>query len=191
MSTSDAPIRAFASPREWEAWLKDNYTETGGIWLRLFKKATGKQTVTHDDALLVALCYGWIDGQVRPYDSESWIQKFTPRRKRSLWSKRNCDFVTQLIKEGKMQTSGLAEVEAAKADGRWDAAYDSPKNMVVPEDFLKELAKDPQALAFFETLSKTNKFAIGFQLQTAKKPETRERRKLKLLEMLKKGEKLY
>jgi uncharacterized protein YdeI (YjbR/CyaY-like superfamily) len=191
MSTSEVSIRAFESPVEWEAWLKDHYTQTAGIWLRLFKKATGKQTVTHDDALLVALCYGWIDGQVKPYDNESWIQKFTPRRKRSLWSKRNCDFVTQLIKEGKMQPSGLAEVEAAKADGRWDAAYDSPKNMVVPEDFLNELRKDPKALEFFKALSKTNKYAIAWRLQTAKKPETRDRRKQVLLEMLKKGEKPY
>lgn len=181
----------FATTEEWESWLKEHFTETDGLWLRLFKKHSGKKSITHDEALLVALCYGWIDGQVRPYDTESWVQKFTPRRKRSLWSKRNCDFVTQLIAEGKMQPSGFAEVEAAKADGRWDAAYDSPKNMVVPEDFVKELAKYPDALALFASLNKTNKYAIAWKLQTAKKPETRERRKQVLIEMLKKGEKLY
>ncbi len=191
MVKSDLPQLYFGTVQEWEAWLSKNHTTSKGIWMKFAKKGSGIPAISHDEALLPALCYGWIDGQADKFDELYWLMKFTPRRPRSMWSKRNCDFVTQLIAEGKMQPAGQAQIEAAKADGRWDAAYDSPKNMVVPEDFLQELAKDPKALEFFESLNKTNKYAIVFRLQTAKKPETKERRKQVLLEMLKKGEKLY
>lgn len=188
---TELPILLFVTPEEWEAWLKKNHIETDGVWLKFAKKDTGVVSINHAEALPVALCYGWIDGQANKLDDTYWLQKFTPRRPRSIWSKRNCEIVTQLIKDGRMQPAGLAQIEAAKADGRWDAAYDSAKNMVVPEDFLKELAKDPKALAFFESLNRSNKYAITWRLQTAKKPETRARRMEVLLAMLKKGEKIH
>ncbi len=184
-------ILHFATVAEWESWLHKNHDKVPGIWMKFAKKGTGIASIDHDQALLPALCYGWIDGQANKLDETFWIMKFTPRRPKSMWSKRNCNFVTQLIAQGKMQSSGQAQIDAAKADGRWDAAYDSPKNMVVPEDFLKELEKDSKALEFFESLSKTNKYAIVWSLQTAKRPETKVKRIQKFLEMMKKGEKLY
>src|SRR5262249_35841977 len=137
------------------------------------------------------LCYGWIDGQRKSHDDTYFLQKFTPRRPKGLWSKRNIDKVTRLIAEGRMQPSGLAEAEAAKQDGRWKAAYDSPRNMTVPEDCLKALKKNKEALAFFNTLNKANIYAIAWRLQTAKKPETRQRRFDALLAMLEREEKLH
>lgn len=187
----DIPILTFETQSEFRDRLSKNYTLESGIWLRFFKKISGKQTFTYPEAVDVALCYGWIDGVANKYDDESYLQKFTPRRKRSIWSKINVGKVERLIKEGKMQAPGLAEIERAKADGRWAQAYDSPANMSVPEDFITELQKDTKAFAFFESLNKTNKYAIGFRLQTAKKPETRERRKQALLEIMKKGEKIH
>ena len=155
------------------------------------KKATGKPSVNYGAALDEALCYGWIDGQKNKYDNESYLQKFTPRRPRSIWSKRNIEHIERLEKEGKMRSAGRKAVEAAKSDGRWERAYDSPKNMEVPEDFIAELSKNKKALAFFESLNKTNRFAIAWRLQTAKKPETRERRKKVMLEMMERGEKFH
>jgi uncharacterized protein YdeI (YjbR/CyaY-like superfamily) len=192
MSTKiDPPVISFQSAPEWEVWLANNHANSMCIWLRFFKKGSGQPTVTYDEALAGALCYGWIDGQVKKYDELSWLQKFTPRRARSVWSKRNCDLVTKLIADGRMQPAGFEKVEAAKKDGRWDQAYDSPQSMVVPDDFLEELAKDEKAKAFFETLNKANVYAIAWRLQTAKKPETRERRMKAILTMLVKGEKLH
>lgn len=191
MNKPELPILHFQTATDLDAWLKENHAQPKGFWLKIAKKNKGVTSVTYAEAVQLALCYGWIDGQANIFDDQFYLVKYTPRRARSIWSKRNVDFVAKLIKEGKMQPSGLAQVEAAKADGRWTQAYDSPKDMTVPEDFLLELKKDPQALAFFETLNKSNTYAIAFRLRTAKKPETRERRKQKLLEMLKKGEKLY
>ncbi len=188
---NDYIIKPFSSPKAWEAWLKKEHQITKGIWIKLAKKASKIPSVTYQEALEVAICYGWIDGQVKPFDDKYWLQKFTPRGPKSIWSKRNRDIVERLILEGKMQQAGLETVEAAKKDGRWDQAYDSPKNMVIPEDFLKELSKDKKAEAFFKTLNKTNTYAIAWKLQTAKKPETRQRRMKVILEMLTKGEKLY
>ena len=139
----------------------------------------------------MALCYGWIDGQKNSYDAESWIQKFTPRRPRSIWSKRNREHIARLEQSGKMKAAGIKQVEAAKADGRWEQAYDSPGNMVVPADFLIKLARNKKAEAFFKTLNKTNTYAIVWRLQTAKKPETRDKRMKEILEMLKKQEKFH
>ena|ERR687895_1678525 len=192
MSTmTDLPIVSFQSAREWEEWLATNHASSVGIWLRFFKKGSGKPTVTHDEALDVALCYGWIDGQAKKYDELSWLHKFTPRRARSVWSRRNTEHVERLIKENRMKPPGLAEVEAAKADGRWTKAYDSPSKMTMPEDFLKELSKNKEAKAFFETLNKANIYAIAWRLQTAKKPQTREKRMKAILTMLAKGEKFH
>lgn len=188
---TDLPIVSFQSTQEWEEWLAENHTQPGGVWLRFFRKSSGKPTLTHDEALDVALCYGWIDGQAKKYDELSWLQKFTPRRAGSVWSRRNTEHVERLIKEGRVRPAGLAEVAAAKTDGRWETAYDSPSKMIVPEDFLEELAKDGKAKAFFETLNKANIYAIAWRLQTAKKPETREKRMKAILTMLTKGEKFH
>ncbi|HEX8369099.1 MAG TPA: YdeI/OmpD-associated family protein [Pyrinomonadaceae bacterium] len=191
MPTDNLPIISFETPAEWEEWLAVNHAESKGVWLRIFKKATGIASVTYAEALAAALCYGWIDGQKNKYDEQSWLQRFTPRRAGSIWSKINTQHVERLIEAGKMKAAGLKEIEAAKQDGRWQRAYDSHKNITVPEDFLRELEKDAKVKAFFETLNKTNLYAIAFRLQTAKKPETREKRMKAILAMLSKGEKFH
>lgn len=190
-ATKEYPNLPFASASVWEEWLAEHHAAADGVWLMVAKKASGIASVTHDEALDVALCYGWIDGQGKTFDDTYYLQKFTPRRSKSLWSKRNIEKVAALTAAGKMQPAGLAEVEAAKRDGRWDAAYDSPKNMVVPDDFMQALGENEQALAFFNTLNQANKYAIAWRLQTAKKPETRQRRFDALLAMLERGEKLH
>ncbi|HEY5059897.1 MAG TPA: YdeI/OmpD-associated family protein [Gemmatimonadaceae bacterium] len=183
-------VIAFKSQKAFESWLARNHAKVGGIWLRIYKKASGEQTVTYAEALDVALCHGWIDGLKRTYDEVSFIQRFTPRRSRSAWSKVNVGHIERLAREGRMQPPGLAAVEAAKRDGRWARAYDSPKNAKVPDDFVKELKKDKAAYAFFQTLNRLNQFAIAYRLGSAKKPETRERRKRLFLEMMAKGQKI-
>jgi uncharacterized protein YdeI (YjbR/CyaY-like superfamily) len=189
---ADTPIKSFASSKQWKKWLAMNYaTFNNGIWLRIFKKDSDEATVTYDEALDEALCFGWIDGQKKPYDEKSWLQKFTPRRSKSIWSKRNITRVARLIEEKRMQPSGLEAIETAKKDGRWDKAYDSPSQMEVPADFLAILKKDRQAYEFFKTLNKANTYAIAWRLQTAKKPETREKRMQILLKMMKDGQKLH
>ena len=187
----DFPVIPFESPEQWQQWLAENHADLDGVWIRLFKKGSGKRTITFAEALDEALCYGWIDGQSKSYDQESWLQKFTPRRARSLWSKVNIQNVERLIEAGKMKPAGLQQIEAAKQDGRWERAYDSPSTATVPEDFLQELNKDEKAKAFFESLNKTNTYAITWRLQTAKKPETRQKRMKAILEMLAKGEKFH
>lgn len=188
---ADLPVLTFASAQKLEDWFAENHATTNGIWLQFAKKASGIATVTQDEAIQAALCYGWIDGQGKPFDEKYWLVKYTPRRPGSVWSKRNQEFVKALGKAGKMQSAGLQEVERAKADGRWARAYDSPANMKVPEDFLKELAKDKAAETFYLTLNKANTYAIAWRLHTAKKAETRARRMEKFLDMMKKGEKLH
>ena len=188
---TDLPIQHFVTPEAWETWLKEHHTQPDGFWMKIAKKNKGVTSVTYLEAVHIALCYGWIDGQANVFDDQFYLVKFTPRRGKSIWSKINVERVKQLIKDGKMQSAGQAQIDAAKADGRWDQAYDSPKDMKIPDDFLEELAKDPKTLAFFETLNKTNTYAIAWRLQTAKKPETREKRKQVLLAMLKRGEKLH
>ena len=183
--------KAFPSATAFRKWLAAHQNETQGLWLRFFKKASGAKTITYLEALDEALCHGWIDGQVKPFDGQSWIQRFTPRRPRSGWSKRNTQFAERLIAEGRMTSAGLAQIEAAKADGRWAAAYDSPRTAAPPEDFLRALEKSKKAKAFFATLNKANVYAIVYRLQTAKKPETRERQLKVILEMLKRGEKFH
>lgn len=191
MPTNELPILSFASVALWEQWLSEHHARCDAVWLKIAKKASGIASVTYDEALDVALCYGWIDGQRKTADSEFFLQKFTPRRPKSLWSKRNIAKVVELTAAKRMQPSGLAEVEAARRDGRWAAAYDSPKDIVVPEDFLAALRENQQALAFFNTLSKANVFAIAWRLQTARQPETRQRRFAALLAMLEREEKLH
>jgi uncharacterized protein YdeI (YjbR/CyaY-like superfamily) len=177
-------VISFDSQKAWETWLSLNHRRSEGIWLQFYKKTSGKQTFTHSEALDGALCYGWIDGQLKPYDAESWLHKFTPRRARSTWSKRNTERAEQLITTGKMKRAGMKEVDAAKATGRWQRAYDSPRNMSVPPDFLRALSKDKKAKAFFKTLNRANIYAIAWRLQTAARPETRKKRRQEILAML-------
>jgi uncharacterized protein YdeI (YjbR/CyaY-like superfamily) len=189
--TNEYPVVAVDTQKAWSQWLRRNHTSTDGVWLRFFRKDSGRQNLTYEQALEEALCYGWIDGQAKPNDDISWLQKFTPRRPRSVWSKRNRDRVARLITEGLMKPAGLKVIQAAKEDGRWDKAYDSPAQMKVPSDFLAALKKDPEAYRFYKTLNKANTYAIAWRLQTAKKPETRARRMTSLLAMLARGEKLH
>jgi uncharacterized protein YdeI (YjbR/CyaY-like superfamily) len=176
---------------DWERWLRKNHARARGVWLRFFKKHSQTASINHADALNAALCYGWIDGQLKKHDAESWLRKFTPRRPKSIWSKRNQELVERLLQAGQMKSAGLKEVEAAKRDGRWGRAYDSPSKMTVPADFRKALSQNPAALKFFKTLNKANLYAIAWRLQTAKKPETRKRRMDAMIEMLAKGEKFH
>jgi uncharacterized protein YdeI (YjbR/CyaY-like superfamily) len=187
----DLPIIAFATLEEWESWLQNNHASSAGIWLRIYKKDSAVKTIFYPEALDGALCYGWIDGLKRPFDKKSWIQRFTPRRPRSLWSKINTGHVERLIKLGRIKEAGLLAIEAAKKDGRWDAAYHSPGKATVPEDFLTALSKNKKAREFFGTLNKTNLYAIAWRLQTAKTPETRARRMEAILQMLAKGKRFH
>ncbi len=190
-SVDDIKTIYFKNSEDWKNWLSKNHSASNGIWIRMFKKDSDIKTLTHDEALDEALCYGWIDGQTKKYDERSWIQKFTPRRKRSIWSKKNIERVKLLIKQDKMKPSGLKEINEAEKDGRWEKAYDSPTNMKIPGDFLKELSKNKNALKFFESLNRSNKYSIAWRLQTAKKPETRDIRMKKIVDMLSKGEKFH
>jgi uncharacterized protein YdeI (YjbR/CyaY-like superfamily) len=189
--TIDYQIIAFVSQIEFSNWMDVNHNETKGIWIRFYKKNSGTSTVTYDEALDIALCYGWIDGQVKKFDGNSYLQKFTPRRSKSMWSKRNKDHIARLEKEGRMKCAGIREVEAAKEDGRWEIAYDSPGNMEIPQDFIQQISKNNKASEFFATLNKTNLYTIGWRLQTAKNPETRLKRMTAIIEMLEKEQKFH
>jgi uncharacterized protein YdeI (YjbR/CyaY-like superfamily) len=180
----------FASAAAWEAWLAEHHGEDG-VWLRFAKKGSGAATITYDEALEVALCWGWIDTQVRRIDDRFYAQRFTPRRSRSPWSRRNREKAEALIAAGRMQPPGLAEVERAKADGRWDRAYEGSATMPVPDDLRAELDARPEAARFFETLSSRNRYAILYRLQDAKRPETRARRLRTFVEMLERGETIH
>ncbi len=185
------PVLAFASQAEFHSWLEANHAASDGIWLKFAKKGTGVQTVVYAEALEVALCFGWIDGQVKKIDETYYMQRWTPRRARSKWSKINCGHVERLMASGAMQPAGLQEVERAKQDGRWDAAYDAPSTATVPDDLQAELDKDPKAAEFWEALSKQNRYAILWRLMDAKKPETRQRRLEQFMEMLRRGDSLH
>ena len=185
------PTKKFASEKAWQTWLANNHDKSNGVWLMFAKKNTNNQTVAYTEALNVALCYGWIDGQKKSYDEQYWIQKFVPRQAKSIWSKKNIEHTERLIKEGKMQPAGLKAIEAAKANGTWEKAYEAQSKMTVPEDFLKALQKNKKANAFFKTLNRTNLFSIAFRLQTAKKEETRQKRIAKIIEMLEREEKFH
>ncbi len=177
----------FQSAIDWRRWLELNHANSEGIWMRIFKKDSQQTSITYAEALDQALCYGWIDGQKKPCDEQSWLQKFTPRRPRSGWSRRNTQHVERLIQAGAMTAAGIREVEAAKADGRWQSAYASPGEAHPPEDFLRELSRNKKAEAFFHTLNRANVYAIVYRLETAKKPETRARRMQIILGMMEQG----
>lgn len=187
---TDLPIEAFADAAAWERWLVAN-AEGKGLWLKIAKKDAGIASVNYDEALDVALCHGWIDGQKRSFDARYFLQRFTPRRPKSLWSKINIGRVERLIAAGRMAAGGLREIEAAKADGRWDAAYDGARAMQVPPELEAALAKNKKARAFFEMLDKTNRYAVCWRVQTAKTEQTRMSRVKALVAMLAKGEKLH
>lgn len=188
---ADIPIILFATPRDWEAWLKANHAESKGLWLRLAKKKSGIESLTYAEALDVALCYGWIDGQKKSYDDATWLQKFTPRGKKSIWSKINREKAEALIKSNRMKAAGLKAIESAQQDGRWDAAYDSQSRAAVPEDFQAALEQNAKAKAFFATLKSVNRYAILFRLQTAQKAETRAKRIAQFIAMLERNETIH
>jgi uncharacterized protein YdeI (YjbR/CyaY-like superfamily) len=185
------PRLAFRDQQAWADWLQINHGTSSGLWIQLAKKGSAGRSLSYAEAVEVALCYGWIDGQSKGNNATSWLQKFTPRRKRSIWSKINRERAERLISEGRMQPAGLAEVGRARQDGRWEAAYDSPRVATVPADFQTALKNRPQASAFFGTLNSQNRFAILFRLQTAKKSGTRARRIEQFIRMLENHEKLY
>ena len=187
----DLPIIPFASRDAWGAWLEGQHATSDGLWLKLAKKYSGLETVTYDQAVEIALCYGWIDGQVRSFDEDYYLQRFTPRRPRSKWSKINRQKATKLIERGEMKPAGLREVERAKAEGRWDAAYDAPSTATVPEDLKRALGKNEIAREYFATLDRRNRYTILYQIQDAKRPETRARRIAKYVAMLAEREKPY
>ena len=187
----EKPILEFTRKRLWTTWLNKNHDKSSGVWLRLAKKDSGLKSISRDEALDSALCYGWIDGQSRSEGELTWLQKFTPRAKRSIWSKINRVKVQALIDNGEMRPPGLGEIERAKNDGRWEAAYDSPKTITVPDELRSALDKNRKAKQFFETLDSRNRYAILFRIQTAKKPETREKRIRDFISMLERGEKIH
>jgi len=176
---------------DWEAWLEANHASSPGVWLMLIKKGSTKTAPTYAEALEAALCYGWIDGQGKALDVDFSLQRFTPRRKRSPWSQRNRDRVQALIDAGRMRPAGLAEIERAKEDGRWDAAYAPPSEAEVPDDLRAAIDASPDAAAFFATIDRQNRFAIIYRTTTAKKPETRARRIAQFVEMLARGETIH
>jgi uncharacterized protein YdeI (YjbR/CyaY-like superfamily) len=187
----DLPVTPFASRDAWAAWLDESHATSPGVWVKIAKKGSGHPSVTYAEALEVALCYGWIDGRKGALDDEHWLQRFTPRRPRSKWSKLNCEKAAELIARGEMRPAGLAQVESAKADGRWDAAYAGQRTMTVPDDLQAALDADDAARAFFATLDGANRYAMLYRIQDAKRPETRARRIATFVEMLANGEKLH
>jgi len=188
---SELPIALFASPGELEAWLEANHGDSPGLWLKIAKKGYGVASVSYAEALELALCFGWIDSQKRGCDEIFFLQRFTPRRPRGKWSQINREAAEGLIAAGRMRPAGLAEVEAAKADGRWQAAYAGQRAAQVPDDLQRELDANPAAREFFAGLDSANRYAIVYRLNDARKPETRERRLRKFITMLERGEKIH
>lgn len=184
---ADLPVLFFEDAQAWRKWLNENHADPTGVWLKFAKKGSGITSLNYAGALDEALCYGWIDGQTKSIDEIYYLQKFTPRRAKSIWSKRNIGKVEELIAAGRMHASGGAAIEAAKADGRWERAYDSSANSVIPPDLQVEFDKHPKAAAFYETLNKTNKYAFLWRIQTAKRAETRAKHITRAIEMLEVG----
>lgn len=184
------PVVLFETMETWGAWL-EQYAGTTGIWVRLAKKSSGVKSIDYFQALEVALCYGWIDGIKKTWDDVSWIQRFTPRKPASKWSKINKEKVLKLIEDGKMKPSGLAVIEISKKKGTWDNAYESQKNTKIPDDLQAELDKNPEAAEFFSSLKSVNRYAIIYRLQTARTPEIRAGRLASFIEMLNKKEKIH
>src|SRR6266568_8050236 len=202
---SDSPIRLFKSKQDWAAWLEKNHRKSAGLWLRLAKKVpptlrksrrvgqpqSGLRSVSYKEALDVALCYGWIDGQKRPENEKAWLQRFVPRSARSLWSKINREKALALIASGEMKAAGLEAIENAKKNGRWDAAYDSPSGATVPDDFQAALNANPRAKGFFETIDRANRYAVLWRIQNVKKAETRARKIREFIGMLERNERIH
>jgi uncharacterized protein YdeI (YjbR/CyaY-like superfamily) len=191
IGNANDPVRLFAIQADWAAWLENKHRHSQGLWLRLAKKGSGLQSVTYGEALEVALCYGWIDGQKRGDSDQAWLQRFVPRSANSIWSKINRDKAVALIASGRMNAAGLEAVEAAKKAGRWDAAYDSPKAAKVPEDFEAAMDASPRAKKFFQSLDGANRYAVLFRIQTVKKAETRARKIREFVEMLERNETIH
>ena len=185
------PARLFKSKHDWTAWLEKNHRKSTGLWLRLAKKDSRMRSVSYKEALEAALCYGWIDGQKRPESDQAWLQRFLPRSGRSIWSKINREKALALFASGEMKEAGLAAIENAKQNGRWEAAYDSPKSATVPRDFQAALDANPRATAFFETLDRANRYAVLWRIQTVKKAETRARKIEQFIGMLERKEKIH
>ena len=185
------PIKLFKSKSHWTAWLEKNYQKSPGLWLRLAKKDSEIQSVSYKEALEIALCYGWIDGQKKPESEEAWLQKFVPRSAKSIWSKINREKALALIASGDMKPAGSEAIESAKKNGRWESAYDSPSGATVPDDLQAALDKNPQAAEFFKTLDKANRYAILWRIQTVKKADTRARKIEQFVAMLERKEKLH
>lgn len=188
---TDAPILPFATQKAWAKWVAANHAKSRGVWIKMARVSSGIRSVTYPEALDVAICWGWIDGQRRSLDDTSYLQKFTPRGVRSMWSKINRDKALAFIAAGEMKPAGLAEVERARRDGRWDAAYDSPSKAKVPDDLAAALAASPRAAAAWPTLDSRNRYAVLHRVHNAKKPETRAARIARFVEMLARGEKLH
>ena len=187
-TSSQPPTESFEVQAEWERWLEANHAITDGIWIKFAKKSSGVVSINYREALDVALCFGWIDGQIKSIDASFYRQRFTPRRARSKWSKINCGHVERLIKAGKMRPAGLKQIESAKADGRWEMAYDSPRNAEPPDDLVKALRNSPKARKAFDGLSSQNRYAILWRIQNAKRPETRSKWVERCVTMLEAGQ---
>ena len=190
-AADDLEILPFESAAAWEAWLGEHHETSPGVWLKIAKKASGVASVSYDEALDAALCHGWIDAKKRSFDDTFFLQKFTARRPRSVWSRRNREKAAQLIEAGRMRSAGLEQVELAKADGRWDAAYEGSRSATVPDDLRRALDRNPAAAEFFAALDRTNRYAVLWRIQTAKRPDTRARRIERLVQMLAEGRKLH
>ena len=191
MKSTELPTLPFESKKKWADWLAKQHDKSTGVWLKLAKKDSGISSVTLAEALDIALCYGWIDGQRLSFDEKYYLQKYTPRRSKSIWSKINVEKVEHLIASGQMKPAGLKAVELAKQDGRWAAAYESQKVISVPDDFQAALDKNKKAKAFFATLNSANRYAFLFRIHTARKVETRAKRISQFVEMLARGEKFH
>lgn len=187
----ELPVHLFPGPTELEDWLEENHDSADGVWLKIAKKGAAEPSITYAEALELVLCFGWIDSQKRGFDGQHFLQRFTPRRPRGRWSKINRGKAEALIEAGKMRPAGLAEVEAAKADGRWEAAYEGQRTAKVPPDLQRELDASSIAAEFFAALDSANRYAIIYRLNDAKKPETRERRLRNFVAMLERGEKIH
>ena len=191
MIIPQADALAFESPKDLAGWLAEHHADSGALWVRIYKANSRQRSVTWSDCVVEAIRFGWIDGLKRPGDERSYLQRLTPRRAGSSWSTRNREHADRLIAEGLMTPAGLAHVEAARADGRWDAAYEGSATMVIPQDFLDALAALPEAEAYFRTLDRKNLYPICYRLQTAKRPETRARRMQQILDQLNRGERFH
>lgn len=191
MPPDPLPVMAFESTQAWDAWLSAHHASSRGLWLKIAKKGSAGRSISYSDALDVALCHGWIDGQKGRHDDDYWLQRFTPRKPGSNWSKINTERAAALIASGRMSPAGLREVERAQADGRWERAYQSQSRITVPEDLARALAANPRAREFFDTLDGTNRYAVLYRIASAKRPETRAKRIDTFVAMLSEHKKIH